>query len=82
MSTAVAAPVDPSHVSNRTKELLIELFTYDQLVHLAAIKRAREPYIRARRSLSAASIDELVELICAGKTPSLGWWRRHAEKAS
>ncbi|HXN59266.1 MAG TPA: hypothetical protein VN886_02330 [Acidimicrobiales bacterium] len=79
---AVPAPVDPSQISNHSKELLIELFTYDQLVHLAAIKRAREPYIRARRSLSAASIDELAEMLIRGDRPTVGWWRRHGEGAS
>ena len=74
--------IDANHVSRHMRELLLELFSADQLQHLAAIKRAREPYLVARRRLSEASVEELAEMIVAGKRPTCGWWRRQTEQAS
>jgi hypothetical protein len=67
---------DPCHVSRHMRELLLELFSADQLQHLAAIKREREPYLVARRRLSGASREELAEMLTANRTPTIGWWRR------
>jgi hypothetical protein len=67
----------PTHVSRHLKDLLLELCSADQLLHLAAIKRAREPYLVARRRLSQASLEELAEMVCGGKRPTVGWWSRH-----
>jgi hypothetical protein len=48
----------------------------DQLQHLAAIKRARAPWLVACRSISEASLDDLAEMICEGKRSTVGWWSR------
>jgi hypothetical protein len=66
---------DPGHVSRHLTELLLGLCTADQLQHLAAIKREREPYLVARRRLSEASREELAEMLTANRTPTVGWWR-------
>jgi len=79
----MACPDDAeTHISNHMKELLLELFTEEQLSHLAAIKRARRPYLVARRRLSAESAEELAEMLVANKIPALGWWRRHLRKTA
>jgi hypothetical protein len=70
------------HISAHMMELLLELFTADQLQHLATIKRQRAPYLVARRRLNGASAEELVEMIVAGKRPTVGWWSRQMARAS
>ncbi len=60
------------------RRLIAEQFTPDALRQLASLMEAQKPGMVARRRLSEASIDELAEMICAGRTPTIGWWRRAA----
>jgi hypothetical protein len=73
---------DAGHISVHLKALLLELFTADQLGHLAAIKREREPYLVARRRLDEASREELADMLVANRVPTVGWWRRQTEKTT
>jgi hypothetical protein len=63
------------------KGTVASLFTSAQLRHLAALKDADSPGMRARRNLDEASVEELAEMLVAGKTPTIGWWRRHSQVA-
>jgi hypothetical protein len=58
-----------------TRLLLAEL-TAEQLRHLAALKEADAPSFRIRRELSEEALTELADLLLAGETPTIGWWRR------
>jgi hypothetical protein len=81
---SISAPSrgQPLRISDSLKELILGLFTASQLRHLAALKESRAPGVRARRTLDAASADELAEMLLDGKTPTVGWWRRHRTSAS
>ena len=68
----------PLRLNESLKVALVTLFTPDQLRHLAALKDADSPGMRARRHLDEASVDELADMLVAGKTPTIGWWRRHS----
>ena len=63
-------------LSLAVKRLLIDTFTADDLRQLAALKDAQSPGMVARRNLSAASVEELAEMLTAGKVPTVGWWAR------
>lgn len=60
------------------RRLLVGLFEPEALRELAALMESERPGVRERRSLSEASVDELAEMLPAGKKPTIGWWRRHA----
>jgi len=68
----------PIHISDSVRDLILETLTYDQLQHLAAIRRAGSPRALARRSLDRASAEDLADMIVAGGIPTIGWWSRHA----
>ena len=68
-------------LSNSLKVTLASSFTSDQLRHLAALKEADTPTLRARRNLDQASVEELAEMLCASRYPTIGWWRRHTPSA-
>jgi hypothetical protein len=44
------------------------------LRELAAIIEHRQTRLRAR--LSAEKLEELADMVMAGRTPTIGWWRR------
>jgi hypothetical protein len=75
---ATAAPVDLTKLSDRQRQVFAELFTPSTLRHVAAAMEARDPRLVARRRLSEASLCELADMILEGRTPTIGWWRRHA----
>jgi hypothetical protein len=56
------------------------------LRELAALLEDRQPNRagsrRARRSLSPEALEELADMLAAGKRPTVGWWRRHLSKES
>jgi hypothetical protein len=53
----------------------------EMLREIAAIYRARgRRSWRAYQSLSPESLEELADLLLAGKRPSLGWWQKHLRK--
>lgn len=68
-------------LSDSVLRLLVDQLTAEQLRHIAAAKDAERPDRQARRSLSPAAVDELAEMLNAGRTPTIGWWRRHARTA-
>ena len=61
------------------KRLLIDTFSAADLRHLAYLKEASSPQLTARQRLDEAGVDELAEMLVAGRRPTLGWWRRHAD---
>ena len=60
------------------KRLLIDLFSPDELRQLAHLKEALSPRMTARQRLNEAGVDELDEMLVAGRRPTVEWWRRHA----
>jgi hypothetical protein len=50
------------------------------LRELAALIEAREPdrggSAQARRRLSPEALNELADMLIAGKRPTIGWWKR------
>jgi hypothetical protein len=50
------------------------------LRELAAVIEKRDPARRARQSLTPESLEELADMLLAGKRPSLGWWVRNLPK--
>jgi hypothetical protein len=44
---------------------------------LAAAIEARTPGMRARRALTVEGIERLTDILLAGTTPTVGFWRRH-----
>jgi hypothetical protein len=46
------------------------------LRELAAIIEAREPRRRAIAALSPEKLEELADMLIAGKRPTVGWWQR------
>jgi hypothetical protein len=44
---------------------------------LAAAIEARTPGMRARRALTAEGIERLADILLAGTTPTVGFYRRH-----
>ena len=65
-------------LSNSLKATIAATFTPTQLRHLAALLEADAPGLRARRSLDEAGVEELAQMIVDGRTPTAGFWRRHA----
>lgn len=72
----------PVHVSLSLKRLLVDQFTPDTLRTLAWLKEHDSPGMVARRDLSNASIEELADILTAGRKPTIGWWSRHMDVAS
>ena len=68
-------PIPPS---TSLRELLEQL-SADQLSHILACKRARAVRATVRRSLSAASVEDLADRIIKGERPTIGWWRRNSQ---
>ena len=71
-----AASAQPLRLS--LKRTLIQQFDAETLYHLWWLKTHESLGMVARRQLSDSSIEELAELFVSGRTPTLGWWRRHA----
>jgi hypothetical protein len=47
---------------------------------LAAVIEARTPEVRARRALSAEGVERLADILLAGSTPTIGFYRRHTAR--
>ncbi len=75
MTTATKTPV---RLPLSLRRVLVQQFSAEDLRHLAWLKANAAPDLVARRRLSEASLDELAVLLTAGKSPSIGWWRRAA----
>ncbi len=67
---------EPKRLSASLRLMLAQQFSADELRHLACMKDAESPGLCARRRLSDASVDELAEMLTAGRTPTIGWWSR------
>jgi excisionase family DNA binding protein len=59
------------------QRLLVELFEPETLRHLASLLESERPANKARRRLSAEDVEEFARMIGEGRTPTIGWWRRH-----
>jgi hypothetical protein len=68
----------PIRWSVSTKRLFVSQFTPSGLRHMASLMEVKSPGMIARRRLSETSVNALAEMYVAGKTPTVGWWRRHA----
>ena len=77
MFATLAERPRPIEVSDSLRIVIANSFTTSELRHLAAIRDAESPSAIARRSLDEASVAELADMIVSGKTPTIGWWRRH-----
>jgi 3-methyladenine DNA glycosylase/8-oxoguanine DNA glycosylase len=64
------------------RRCLVSQFTASDLRHLAATMEAGSPGMIARSRLSDASIDELAEMLTAGRKPTYGWWCRNTTVAA
>lgn len=73
--------MSPPILSEKARRLLLDQFTPEQLRHIAALKEGDSPGMRARRLVDATAVDELVEMISAGETPTIGWWKRHTKRS-
>ena len=60
------------------RRVLIDQFSPSTLRHLASGMEANRPRMVARRKLSDESLDELATMLLDRKTPTIGWWKRHA----
>jgi hypothetical protein len=69
----------PIRLSLSAKRLLTSQFTSEALRHLASLMEYESPGMVARRRLSESSINALAEMYVAHKTPTIGWWRKHAD---
>ena len=74
----MSATVDTPPMPLAARRLLVEQFTPATLREMASAMEERAPIRVACRQLDAVGIDALAEMLLAGKTPTLGWWRRHA----
>ena len=72
----------PVRLSVSLKRLLISQFTPDTLRTLAELMEAESPGMIARCDLSKASLEELAQMLTAGRKPTYGWWCRHTEAAA
>jgi hypothetical protein len=72
----------PTHVSRHLKDLLLEMCSADQLLHLAAIAREREPYLVARGLLSPLGAEKLAEILTSGSSPTVGFIRRYRQETA
>jgi hypothetical protein len=68
----------PVRLSMNLRRLLVEQFDAGTLRHLAGQMDLDNPTLIMRRRLDDASLDELAAMIVAGRKPTIGWWRRHA----
>jgi hypothetical protein len=64
------------------RRLLVSQFTASDLRYLASLMEDERPGMIARARLSDASIEELAEMLTAGRTPTIGWWSRNSEAAA
>jgi len=60
------------------RRLLIAQFTPEALIELGHQLQAAAPGRRAHQQLDDAGVDALAEMLAAGRTPTIGWWMRHA----
>ena len=72
----------PVRLSLSLRRLLIEHFDAAVLYELAWLKQHECPGLIARARLSDASVEELADLLTAGRKPTLGWWTRHMDVAA
>ena len=72
----------PVRLSLSLRRLLVSQFSPDALRTLAALMEANAPGMDARRDLSNASLEELAQMLTAGRKPTYGWWCRHKEAAA
>ena len=72
----------PVRLSVSLRRLLVSQFSASDLRHLASLMEANSPGMIARSRLSDASVDQLADLLTAGRKPTLGWWTRHMDVAA
>jgi hypothetical protein len=72
----------PVRLSLSLKRLLISQFSPDALRTLAYMKEQESPGLKARLRLSQASVEELAEMLTAGRKPTIGFWRRQPDVAA
>ena len=82
MTTTIDRPsttfTRPVRLSTNLRRLLAEQFPADTLRHLATLMELDTPTLTMRRRLDEASVEELAQMIVDGRTPTIGWWKRHA----
>jgi hypothetical protein len=59
-------------------ESVLEHLSPRTLRDLAAALEARTPAVRARGTLSTEGVDELADILIAGTTPTIGFYRRYS----
>lgn len=64
-------------LTRNCRRALSQLFTPADLRHLAAMAEHNRAGMMARRRLSPEEIEEYAEMVASGRTPTIGWWRRH-----
>jgi hypothetical protein len=82
VSMTVTERATPVEVSDSLRLLIANSFTASELRHLAVIRDAESARSVARRSLDDASVEELASMIVSGRTPTIGWWRRHSKASA
>ncbi len=75
-------PTPPVRLSLSLRRLLIEHFDAAVLYELAWLKQHDSPGMIARARLSDASVDQLADMLTAGRKPTLGWWTRNTTVAA
>ena len=58
-------------------ERILEHLSPRTLRDLAAALEARTPAVQARGTLSAEGVDELADILVAGDSPTIGFYRRY-----
>jgi hypothetical protein len=69
--------VSPTTLSPAIGAVLLEGCAEEDLAHLLACKRARHQIPDA---LAAELADEMVKMLERGSRPTVGWWKRRAER--
>lgn len=78
--------LDETHISAHMRNLLLTNFTPEQLRAMASRLEDQTPDRRRRRRwrqmLEDADFEELADMLVSGRTPTIGWWRRHIRRVS
>ena len=74
MTTTIERPP----MSLAVKQLLVDHCGPATLRALACQIEESTPIRLACQQLDDAGVDALAEMLAAGRTPTIGWWRRHA----
>jgi hypothetical protein len=59
----------------------VECLSPTTLRELASLIERRDPALVARRQLSPEGLERLAEILLAGSSPTVGFWRRELAKS-